>query len=181
MFFFNYFFNIYFMVIVYNDNRTWYENWQKYGTIKLSLQGKNDNEYRWHCYTLHVYILSIWVQWYYRVCLHPVTAYVRVNMVTAWLPVVSLSNDQCQNVSICHCVSLPIVIRFLFLIYIIKTLLLLLSEPLCLLHTRTPIVKASFLFYIPAPLSKLHCLLWSATSLFTFLLSLPPIYLLILS
>lgn len=48
---------------------------------------------------LHVYILSIWVQWYYRVCLHPVTAYVRVNMVTAWLPVVSLSNDQCQNVS----------------------------------------------------------------------------------
>lgn len=48
---------------------------------------------------IHVYILSIWVQWYYRVCLHPVTAYVRVNMVTAWLPVVSLSNDQCQNVS----------------------------------------------------------------------------------
>lgn len=92
---------------------------------------------------IHVYILSIWVQWYYRVCLHPVTAYVRVNMVTAWLPVVSLSNDQCQNVSICHCVCLPIVIRFLFLIYIIKTLLL--SEPLCLLHTRTPIVKASFL------------------------------------
>lgn len=130
---------------------------------------------------IHVYILSIWVQWYYRVCLHPVTAHVRVNMVTAWLPVVSLSNDQCQNVSICHCVCLPIVIRFLFLIYIIKTLLLLLSEPLCLLHTRTPIVKASFLFYIPAPLSKLHCLLWSATSLFTFLLSLPPIYLLILS
>lgn len=107
---------------------------------------------------IHVYILSIWVQWYYRVCLHPVTAYVRVNMVTAWLPVVSLSNDQCQNVSICYCVCLPIVIRFLFLIYIIKTLLLLLSEPLCLLHTRTPIVKASFLFYIPAPLSKLHCL-----------------------
>lgn len=66
---------------------------------------------------IHVYILSIWVQWYYRVCLHPVTAYVRVNMVTAWLPVVSLSNDQCQNVSICHCVCLPIVIRFLFLIY----------------------------------------------------------------
>lgn len=59
---------------------------------------------------IHVYILSIWVQWYYRVCLHPVTAYVRVNMVTAWLPVVSLSNDQCQNVSICHCVCLPIVI-----------------------------------------------------------------------
>lgn len=113
---------------------------------------------------IHVYILSIWVQWYYRVCLHPVTAHVRVNMVTAWLPVVSLSNDQCQNVSICYCVCLPIVIRFLFLIYIIKTLLLLLSEPLCLLHTRTPIVKASFLFYIPAPLSNLHCLLWSATS-----------------
>lgn len=66
---------------------------------------------------IHVYILSIWVQWYYRVCLHPVTAYVRVNMVTAWLPVVSLSNDQCQNVSICHCVCLPTVIRFLFLIY----------------------------------------------------------------
>lgn len=102
-------------------------------------------------------------------------------MVTAWLPVVSLSNDQCQNVSICHCVCLPIVIRVLFLIYIIKTLLLLLSEPLCLLHTRTPFVKASFLFYIPAPLSKLYCLLWSVTSLFTFLLSLPPIYLLILS
>lgn len=69
---------------------------------------------------IHVYILSIWVQWYYRVCLHPVTAYIRVNMVTAWLPVVSLSNDQCQNVSICHCVCLPIVIRFLFLIYIIR-------------------------------------------------------------
>lgn len=81
---------------------------------------------------IHVYILSIWVQWYYRVCLHPVTAHVRVNMVTAWLPVVSLSNDQCQHVSICHCVCLPIVIRFLFLIYIIKTPLLLLSEPLCM-------------------------------------------------
>lgn len=180
MFFLNYFFNIYFMVIVYNDNRTWYENGQKYGTIKLSLQGKNDNEYRWHCYTC-IYFIHLSTVILPRVCLHPVTAYVRVNMVTAWLPVVSLSNDQCQNVSICHCVSLPIVIRFLFLIYIIKTLLLLLSEPLCLLHTRTPIVKASFLFYIPAPLSKLHCLLWSATSLFTFLLSLPPIYLLILS
>lgn len=56
MFFLNYFFNIYFMVIVYNDNRTWYENWQKYGTIKLSLQGKNDNEYRWHCYTCIYFI-----------------------------------------------------------------------------------------------------------------------------
>lgn len=108
---------------------------------------------------IHVYILSIWVQWYYRVCLHPVTAHVRVNMVTAWLPVVSLSNDQCQNVSICHCVCLPIVIRFLFLIYIIKTLLLLLSEPLCLLHTRTPIVKASFLFLYSRAVVK--------TSLFT--------------
>lgn len=62
-------------------------------------------------------LYMIWVQWYHRVCLHPVTAHVRVNMVTAWLPVVSLSNDHCQNVSICHCVCLPTVIRFLFLIY----------------------------------------------------------------
>lgn len=180
MFFLNYFFNIYFMVIVYNDNRTWYENWQKYGTIKLSLQGKNDNEYRWHCYTciyfihLSTVILPCLFASYY--CLCPCQHGDCMTSCT-----VSLSNDQSQNVSICHCVCLPIVIRFLFLIYIIKTLLLLLSEPLCLLHTRTPIVKASFLFYIPAPLSKLHCLLWSATSLFTFLLSLPPIYLLILS
>lgn len=91
--------------------------------------------------------------------------------------IVKRSMSKCLHLLLC----LLIVIRFLFLIYIIKTLLLLLSEPLCLLHTRNPIVKASFLFYIPAPLSKLHCLLWSATSLFTFLLSLPPIYLLILS
>lgn len=83
--------------------------------IKLNLQGKMTMSI--DDIAIHVYILSIWVQWYYRVCLHPVTAYVRVNMVTAWLPVVSLSNDQCQNVSICHCVCLPIVIRFLFLIY----------------------------------------------------------------
>lgn len=180
MFFLNYFFNIYFMVIVYNDNRTWYENWQKYGTIKLSLQGKNDNEYRWHCYTCIYFI-------HYSAVILPcllASCYCSCpcqhgDCMTSCT--VSLSNDQCQNVSICHCVCLPTVIRFLFLIYIIKTLLLLLSEPLCLLHTRTPIVKASFLFYIPAPLSKLHCLLWSATSLFTFLLPLPPIYLLILS
>lgn len=43
-------------ILLYNDNRTWYENWQKYGTIKLSLQGKNDNEYRWHCYTCIYFI-----------------------------------------------------------------------------------------------------------------------------
>lgn len=177
MFFLNYFFNIYFMVIVYNDNRTWYENWQKYGTIKLSLQGKNDNEYRWHCYTciyfihLSTVILPCLLASCY--CLCPCQ---HGDCMTSCSVIVKRSMSKCL-----HCVCLPIVIRFLFLIYIIKTLLLLLSEPLCLLHTRTPIVKASFLFYIPAPLSKLHCLLWSATSLFTFLLSLPPIYLLILS
>lgn len=128
---------------------------------------------------IHVYILSIWVQWYYRVCLHPVTAYVRVNMVTAWLP----AQCHCQTINVKMSPFVTVfayLLSFDFCFWYIKTLLLLLSEPLCLLHTRTPIVKASFLFYIPAPLSKLHCLLWSATSLFTFLLSLPPIYLLIL-
>lgn len=162
MFFFNYFFNIYFMVIVYNDNRTWYENWQKYGTIKLSLQGKNDKEYRWHCYTciyfihLSAVILPCLLASCYCSC--PCQHGDCITSCT-----VSLSNDQCQNVSICHCVCLPIVIRFLFLIYIIKTLLLLLSEPLCLLHTRTPIVKASFLFYIPLRYLHFycHCLLYT--------------------
>lgn len=124
-----------------------------------------------------VYILSIWVQWYYRVCLHPVTAHVRVNMVTAWLPVVSMS--KCLHLSLClltYCHSISVSD-----IYNKDTSSSSFWTSMSILHTRTPIVKASFLFYIPAPLSKLHCLLWSATSLFTFLLSLPPIYILILS
>lgn len=180
MFFLNYFFNIYFMVIVYNDNRTWYENWQKYGTIKLSLQGENDNEYRWHCYTciyfihLSTVILPCLLASCY--CLCPCQ---HGDCMTSCSVIVKRSMSKCLHLSLClltYCHSISVSD-----IYIIKTLLLLLSEPLCLLHTRTPIVKASFLFYIPAPLSKLHCLLWSATSLFTFLLSLPPIYLLILS
>lgn len=62
---------------------------------------------------IHVYILSIWVQWYYRVCLHPVTAYVS----TWWLHdflhsvIVKRSMSKCLHLLLClltYCHSISV-------------------------------------------------------------------------
>lgn len=64
---------------------------------------------------IHVYILSIWVQWYYRVCLHPVTAHVRVNMhgdcMTSCSVIVKRSMSKCLHLLLClltYCHSISV-------------------------------------------------------------------------
>lgn len=172
------------MVIVYNDNRTWYENWQKYGTIKLSLQGKNDNEYRWHwhCYTctsiyfihLSTVILPCLLASCY--CLCPCQ---HGDCMTSCSVIVKRSMSKCLHLSLClltYCHSISVSD-----IYNKDTSSSSFWTSLSTAHKNSYCQNFISFLNIPAPLSKLHCLLWSATSLFTFLLSLPPIYLLILS